>query len=534
MLKRLTIQNYALIDSLDISFPNGLIIITGETGAGKSILLGAISLLLGKKSDISAILDNSKNCIVEAEFGDDTILRRVITPAGRSRSFLNDEPVSLAELTEISHKIIDIHEQHHHLLLSDTDYQLSILDDFAKNNELLKEYQDSFNQHKSIQSKLTAIKNEIANRNKEIDYKQFLFDELETASLVSGELEELEAEQERLAKAEEIKEALYNVSSLFNPGEISLVQNLKEAYSIVDKYSPVIDGLKTIEDRLASCKIELSDIESEISTIIEDIVVSPERLQVVEDRISLLYKLLKKNDCSTIDELIAFKNELDSYLADNSIVEEQQEKLEKELVEANTKMRDLASKLSKKREEFAPELSKQLQVAVRSLEMPHSNFIVSLEKKDDLNILGGDRLEFLFSANGSANFGPISKVASGGELSRIMLALKSVMSSFAELPTMIFDEIDTGVSGKIADKMGEMIGNMAKNMQIFAITHLPQIASKHGAHFLVYKEFDKEEKAVTNIRLLDNQGRVMELARMLSGSKLTDAAIENAKVLLNL
>ena len=532
MLKRLIISNYALINSLDIEFPDGLNIITGETGAGKSILLGAISLLLGKKADATAIMDSTKNCVVEAEFANDIILRRVISQAGRSRSFLNDEPINMAELTSISHKIIDIHEQHQHLLLSDEDYQLSLIDAFAGNGPLLEEYQSQFNSYNKLSSELSTLKRSLAKYLEQMEYSDFLFKELDSAVLVAGELEVLELEQERLAKASELKEALYRAASILRNEESSMMQSLKEVGAQVSAYSSLIEGLASLSERVDSCRIELDDIESEFSTLAENVTVSPDRLMMVEERLSLLYKLMKKHNCDTVEKLIEKRDEIDIFFGDTIGIEDKIDRMTQQLSDLETKLNITAQQLSDKRKEASTKLSKLLEDAIRGLEMPYSLFSIALESAETLSLSGKDRIEFLFSANGGNMFN-VSKVASGGELSRIMLAIKSIVSKFSSLPTMIFDEIDTGVSGRIADKMGQVIGDMASNMQIFAITHLPQIASKGNAHFLVYKEFDAEGKAVTNIRQLDEQERIMEVARMLSGSELSDAAIENARVLLN-
>lgn len=532
MLKRLTIQNYALISSLDISFPDGLVIITGETGAGKSILLGAISLLLGNKADSSVFNDPDKNCVVEAEFGDDTILRRVVSPSGRSRSFLNDEPLSLTQLSEISNKIIDIHEQHQHLLLTDPDFQLLVLDYFAGNGELLKEYVSVFDAHKGKEEELKALDKMIEQSSADADYRQFQFKQLDEARLKDGEMEELEAEQKMLSNAEEIKSSLFEATSLLNPYDTSLTQNLKEAGNILAKCSKYIDSAAELANRMSACRIELSDIEQEISKTAEDIVVSPQRLQEVDDRLSLLYSLLKKHHCTAIAELIQIKESLDNTLYEQGALQQRRVQLQTEADELDKKRKKLSSELSARRSKASAPLAAKLQESICSLEMPHAVFKVDLLPKEKLTPTGADDIAFMFSANGSAKLGNISKVASGGELSRVMLCLKALMAEYTSLPTMIFDEIDTGVSGRIADRMGDMIGSMGKNMQIFAITHLPQIASKKGAHYLVYKEFDKEKGAQTKIRLLSYEERVQELARMLSGSSLSDAAVENAKVLL--
>ena len=531
MLRKLTIQNYALIDSLDITFPEGLIIITGETGAGKSILLGAISLLLGHKAEASVFNDPAKNCVVEAEFDDDLILRRVISPAGRSRSFMNDEPVTLAELTEISNKIIDIHGQHQHLLLSDAAFQLSVLDHYCGAMEDLERYKGVFDEHRSKSEELVKLQKEIDALSSDAEYRDFQLRQLEEAKLVDGELEELEVEQSQLANAESIKGSIHSVAELFNPYESSLVQNLKDASNILSRLSGYLPSFEELAARLESARLEVEDIEQEVERAGEGINISPERLEQVEERMSQLYSLTKKHHCNTIAELIAIRDSLRNTLDGAEELLQRRDNLEKEIAELDRERIHLAKELSKKRSEGAPRLSKCIEEAVRSLEMPRAIFSVEVAESGKLTPKGGDTLRFLFSANGDSRLSDISKVASGGELSRVMLALKSVMARLTTLPTMIFDEIDTGVSGKIADRMGTMIGEMGENMQIFSITHLPQIASKKGAHFLVYKEF-VGDGAKTHIRQLSEQERVMELARMLSGANLTDAAVENAKELL--
>ena len=537
MLTRLSISNYALISSLDITFPDGLIIITGETGAGKSILLGALSLILGKRADSSVFSDTSRNCVVEAEFhdrrtGEEYILRRVITPAGRSRSFLNDEPVSLTDLAAISSRIIDIHEQHQHLLLTDPDFRLGVIDHFAGTAPLLEEYRRVYGEYESKDSEIRSLEDSIAEAERDSEYRQFQLGRLQEARLVSGEQEALEAEQKALAHAEDIRGGLESAYSSLNPEELSVAQLLKDASARLSKYSSYDSRLQPLADRLDSCRIEVSDIEREIEDISSGITVSPERLEAVEERMSLIYSLQRKYGCDSVDALIALR---DSLAASLSGTEEQQERLaelKKELEVLGRRRRELADRLSEQRRGACDALLSELQEDIRSLEMPHAVFRAVVTPTEKLTLSGGDRLDFMFSANGPASLRDISKVASGGELSRVMLSLKGLLARYTSLPTMIFDEIDTGVSGRIADKMGDMIGRMGERMQIFAITHLPQIASKKGTHYLVYKEFGTDGTAATGIRRLDGEERVAEVARMLSGSELTSAAVENARELL--
>ncbi|HIZ85819.1 MAG TPA: DNA repair protein RecN [Candidatus Coprenecus stercoravium] len=536
MLSRLSISNYALINSLDITFPDGLIIITGETGAGKSILLGALSLVLGKRADAAVFSDNTRNCVVEAEFhdkdGGEYILRRVITPSGRSRSFLNDEPVSLAELTAISSKIIDIHEQHQHLLLTSPDFRLSIIDHFAGTASLLDDYRKVYADYESKEAEVAVLEKTIAEAERDAEYRQFQLGKLAEAALVPDEMEALEQEQKALAHAEDIRSGLDSAYSALNPEDMSVAGQLKDAAARLSRcvsYNPELQGLV---DRLESCRIEVSDIENEIETVSSGISVSPHRLAEVEERMSLIYSLERKYGCRNVEELIALRDSLAASIDNTGLMQERLTGLKGELSALKKQMETLAGQLSGQRRSASSALSVKLQEAVRSLEMPMAVFKAEVIPSGRLTSTGGDSLEFKFSANGASSLRDISKVASGGELSRVMLALKGLLAGYTSMPTMIFDEIDTGVSGRIADKMGDMIGSMGENMQIFAITHLPQIASKKGTHYVVYKEFGEDGKASTNIRRVEGEDRVREVARMLSGSELTPAALENARELL--
>lgn len=536
MLSRLSISNYALISSLDITFPDGLVIITGETGAGKSILLGALSLVLGKRADSSVFCDNTRNCVVEAEFhdksGEEYILRRVITPAGRSRSFLNDEPVSLADLAAISNRIIDIHGQHQHLLLTDPDYRLGVIDHFAGTAPLLDEYKKIYDEYTAVEDEAASLEKSIAEEERDAEYRQFQLHKLQEAALVSGEMEALEQEQKALAHAEDIRTGLDAAYACLNPHDISVSQLLKDAATRLSKFAAWDDRLESLASRLESSRIEISDIEREIEDISSSVTVSPQRLDEVEERMSLIYSLERKYGCADVDELIALRDSLATALGGTEQMQDRLSALRQRQQELGTQREVLARRLSEQRRTASGSLSEALQEAVRSLEMPHAVFRAEISGKGRLTATGGDNLDFMFSANGEQSLRDISKVASGGELSRVMLALKGLLARYTSMPTMIFDEIDTGVSGRIADKMGNMIGRMGQNMQIMAITHLPQIASKKGAHYLVYKEFGPDGKASTGIRRIEGEERVMEVARMLSGSELTPAAVENARELL--
>lgn len=547
MLRKLTIQNYALIESLDIDFPDGLVIITGETGAGKSILLGALGLLLGGKSDVSVLKDSSRNCVVEGEFdikgcnidfpdieedADVLILRRVVAPSGRSRAFINDTPVSLGVLSEISDRLVDIHAQHDHLLLTDKAYQLSVLDYFAGTQEILAEYRRINEELSLAKQKLAHLEDEINKNNLEAEYKAFQLSKLEEAALIEGELEELELEQKQLANAGEIKSSLYGSLEQLRPMGNSVVQNFKEAVHLLRKCYTFVPELEEVAQRLESCRIECKDIEQEIENHAADIVDSPERLQIVEERIALIEGLLKRFGAANVAELIERRDTLKREMSNASANLEHVQEYANEVKRITAERVCVAEKLTAARREKIEQLEKRLESGIRNLEMPYAKLNVELYPLDNFTETGKDGIRFLFAANGGGKLVEISKVASGGELSRIMLCLKELMANYTGMPTMIFDEIDTGVSGSIADKMGELIGLMGRNMQVFAITHLPQIAVKGDAHLLVYKSFDENRTARTNIKRITGNERVMEIARMLSGAQLSDAAIENARYLL--
>lgn len=551
MLKSLTISNYALIENLEIEFPEGLVIITGETGAGKTILLGALSLLLGNRADPGVLKNSEKNCVVEAcfgitkeshivklfndeaiDFGEDITLRRVITPSGKSRNFVNDQPVSLQFLKELSERLVDIHAQHQQLLLADSNFQLMVLDSFALNKDLLENYKTEFEELIRLNKKHQELNEKIAKEEAELDYNTFQYNQLKEANLCAGELEEIEGEFRLLSNAEEIKSTLYSMASLMNPSDISMVQILKEMNSTASRISGNYPAAGSISERIESCRIELKDIEEEILASAERVIVSPERAQLLEERISLIYNLLKKHSAESVEELISIQKNLEEKLKLTENNKDEREKLSQQIEAVTEKRENLATELFNKRVAVAKDFESILLGRIKELEMPHAMFETRVEHINTYTFTGNSSVKFFFSANKNTEVRELSKVASGGELSRIMLCLKSVMARGSGMPTMIFDEIDTGVSGKIADKMGNLIGEMAKNMQIFAITHLPQIASKGDCHLLVYKEMDKNNTSRTEIRRISGEERLIEIARMLSGAKLTEAAVANAKELL--
>ena len=547
MLRKLIIENYALIDHLDISFPDGLIIITGETGAGKSILLGALSLLLGAKADSSAINDRERNCVVEGEFdisglnielgeipsmGSSLIFRRVIAPSGRSRSFINDEPVSVNILSALSSHLVDIHAQHNHLLLSDENYQLSILDYFAADTPLLAEYKRLYEEHCRLIKELAEICRRSERLKEEVEYKQYQLEKIEQAAITDdNELEELRIEYNRLSNAEQIAENLCSALDCLKNRPNSIVQNLKESAQFLRKCFTFVPDLQEIERRMESCRVECKDIEEELEKRLEASAASPEDLAKVEQRIDIIEGLLKRYNLSSVSELTDFKEQLKGDIAE---VEESEEKIaaiQARKEEAEAELEKRAQELSNRRKKAAPGLAEAVLEKLRPLGMARARFEIKTERAERLTPYGADRVIFLFCANAGNTMQPLSKVASGGELSRIMLCLKDIMAHYTGMATMVFDEIDTGVSGSIADKMGELIGEMGENMQVFAITHLPQIAVKGKSHLLVYKEVE-EGRSVTKIKRLEGRDRVMEIARMLSGSVLSEAAIRNAEFLL--
>ena len=545
MLKSLQIRNYVLIDSLDVVFPEGLVIITGQTGAGKSILLGALSLLLGSKADTSVIGSHGDNCVVEALFRvpesdsvmrellhdndleDDSgelLIRRVVSSTGRSRSFINDSPVSLQILQSVTTRLVDIHSQHQTLMLSDKSFQLSMLDSFAGNGSLLERCGSLYRRVRELDKEITGLKDKIARIEEEKDYLQSRWKRLDEAHLVEGELESLEEEQGLLANAESVKESLSGVENLLDTA------SLKEARKLLEKASRFVPSAAALAERLESARVELNDIQDEVSEIDSRTEVSAERLEAVESRMSLLYDLMKRYSASSVEELITMRDSLSASLDGAEEINDRLEDLLKEKKVVEEEFLSVSKALHESRCSAAGRFCSEILSSLRSLELDRAVFDVDLVETPS-GETGRDGVRFLFSASGS-NPVEVAKCASGGELSRLMLSLKAMMARFASMPTLVFDEIDSGVSGSVADKMGQMICSMGKDMQVFAITHLPQVAAKGDAHYLVEKSFE-DNGAVTSVRLLDGDERVMEIARMLSGSHVSAAAIQNAKALLS-
>ena len=555
MLSRLLVKNYVLIDSLEIDFPEGLIIITGQTGAGKSILLGALSLVMGSKADASMVSEGADNCVVEAEFemGDDEqlkslieeneaewedghlIIRRVVNRSGRSRAFINDCPVPVQVLQDISSRLVDVHSQHQTMLLSDKTFQMGILDYFAGNASLRESCAELWRRQSSLKSELSSLEAKISRIAGERDYNEAQYKQLESAALRDGELAELEEEQKQLANAEEIKLGLSAAEELFTAaadGErMPLDSLLKEAAKCLSKVGRYMPAASDLSERVDSCRRELDDILSDVSQINSRVDMSQERLDEVEARMSLIYGLFQKHGCTTETELIALRDSLSEMLFDSTQLEEKREELMQQIESVSKDLASVADQLHVSRQDASGSFAENIQASIRGLELPYAIFEVEILEAP-LSANGIDTVQFRFSSTGR-NAVDVAKCASGGEMSRIMLALKAMRARFANMPTMIFDEIDTGVSGSVADKMGSMICDMGSYMQVLAITHLPQVAAKGTAHYLVSKEIDPAtSKAVSTIKRLSDEQRVLELARMLSGSVLTDAAIANAESLL--
>ena len=555
MLTALQVRNYVLIDSLEIDFPEGLIIITGQTGAGKSILLGALGLVMGSKADSSMVSEGADNCVVEAEFetSDMSIrdvleeneaewedghltIRRVVNRSGRSRAFVNDCPVPVTVLQDIASRLVDIHSQHQTLLLNDKAFQLDILDHYAGVTGLRQECARLWKMLSELRNELKGIDEKLARLAGERDYNEAQLKQLEAASLRDGELEELEEEQKQLANAEEIKAGLAAVEELFTSassgGDLpSVTSSLKEAGKQLVKVGRYVPAASELAERVETCRRELEDILDEVVTVNSGTALSETRLEEVENRMSLIYGLLQKHSCADLAELIAFRDRLSDTLVDSTLLEEKRMELKAQVAETQVQLNDIASRLHDQRASAALPFASSIAESIREMELPYAVFEVILNDVP-VSATGCDSIEFRFSSTGK-NAVDVAKCASGGEMSRIMLALKSMMARYANMPTMIFDEIDTGVSGSVADKMGSVICAMGEFMQVFAITHLPQVAAKGSAHYMVSKSIDPEtSKAVSTIKKLSDEQRVMEVARMLSGSVLTDAAIANAKSLL--
>ena len=552
MIKRLYIKNFTLIDELDIELFPGFSVITGETGAGKSIILGAIGLLLGQRADSKAIKTGADKCIIEAHFDlarydmgnffdendiepdeHDTIIRRELTAAGKSRAFINDTPVALALLKELGERLVDVHSQHQNLMLSKQDFQLSVVDIIADDASQLTAYQQLYERYHATGKALEALRQSIEQNRQRQDFIRFQHDELTQANLAEGELEELEQKSETMEHAEEIKNALYEADNRLSGEGTGVIESLRTSISALRQIERVLPDAHELINRLDSSYIELKDVAQEVNSLMENIDFDPSELDTINDRIDRLYALEKKYQAETVGELIAKRDELGRQLGDIENSDEALADLQRQLDQQKAQAQQEADALTKLRTKSARQIEKEMQARLMPLGMPSVRFSIDI-RQEPLGRTGQDQVSFLFSANASTPLQPVSQVASGGEIARVMLSLKAMISGAVKLPTIIFDEIDTGVSGKTAEKMAQLMKEMGEHeRQVISITHLPQIAALGSSHYKVEKE-ETPQGTISRMRLLAPGERVREIAQMLSGSDISEAAIQNAKQLLRL
>lgn len=549
MLQKLAINNYALIDNLEISFGDGLNILTGETGAGKSIILGALSLILGQRAESRYFFNQQKKCVIEGSFKiaefhlkaffedneldyeAETLLRREISSDGKSRAFINDTPVNLTALKQLGEKLIDIHSQHATLEINDPEFQLLVVDSVAKHGDLLNDYRSKFKAYKKATARLQQLISESDKAKADLDYYQFQFDELEKAKLAEDEQGKLEQELYTLNNAEEIKRNLLGACFLMQDGETSAIIQLREAahhLSLLEKFNPLIEEL---HERLKSALIELKDIAAEVENLEQHTHTNDARATEINERLSLIYNLQKKHRVNTNAELLQLQNDLSEKIQQALFGDEEIEKLQKQIVAEKEELDGLAAQLSANRAKTIPDIETQVTQSLAEMGMNGANLKIEHIQIRTFGVNGADQVRFLFSANKGHTLAEMSKVASGGELSRLMLAIKSLIARYTALPTIIFDEIDAGVSGEVANKVGQIMERLSENLQVITITHLPQIASKGQSHYFVYKD-NETATTYTRIRQLDEKERVMEIAKMLSGDKPGESALQNARELL--
>lgn len=551
MLKSLYIQNFALIDSLRIEFHPGFSVISGETGAGKSIILGALSLILGQRADVKQIKQDAEKCVIEGVFdlsnynlvplfermdweyeGDECILRREIWRNGKSRAFVNDSPVYLNDLRSLGERLIDIHSQHQNLSLSDNHFQLNVVDLLADTAQERAEYDEAYADFRATENELIELREQSRKNREEEDYLRFQHTALAEMNLQPGELELQEEELEAVTHAEDIKSGLFSATAILSEDERSvesLLRNVVEILHGVERFYPKLTELTA---RVDSACIELKDVRQEMSGYFEEVELDPERKTLLEERLGAIYDLQKKHSAGTVEELIALRDEMGRKLMNIESMDERLNELEKETEINRSTMMSKASCLSEKRKKAAPQIEQELVERLSYLRMPNVRLQCEFKEKETPDATGVDTVQFLFSANKNVALQPVALIASGGEMSRLMLCIKAMIAGATSLPTIIFDEIDTGTSGEVADRVGAIMEEMGTRMQVIGITHLPQIASKGSAHFLVYKE-DFDHGVTSSIRELSAEERVREIARMLSGAEITAQAVENAKVMLN-
>lgn len=550
MLQSISIQNYALINQLEIDFSDGFSVITGETGSGKSILLGALSLVLGQRSEGNVLKDKEKKCVIECSFSiqkynlqeffekneldyeKEAIVRREILPSGKTRAFVNDTPVSLKTLKELGVCLIDIHSQNQNLVLGSFEYQVGVVDTYAQNAALLAKYQLSFKKYQDLKKDLKNQEEIAAKEKADLDYFQFQLEQLNEVNLVEGEQKEMEEELETLNHAEEIKSGLYQAYGFLSEGESSVISQIKEARSAISKIQGVFAEADSYFERLDSSLTELQDLSQELDRSNELVEFDNGRIDFLNQRLDTIYSLQQKHRVDSVEELMQIRDDLEGKVGKIESSDELIEDLKEQLAGQKIELQKAADNLSNSRKKAIPKIEKTIVNQLVLLGIPNANFKVQITNSEEFQQLGADKVSFLFSANKNGSLEEVQRVASGGELSRLMLSIKYLISHSTALPSIVFDEIDTGVSGEIADKMGSMMNQMAENIQVISITHLPQIAGKGKYHYKVYKA-DDEHETYSNIVLLDKQSRIEELAKMLSGTDLTKAALENAKVLLN-
>jgi DNA repair protein RecN (Recombination protein N) len=548
MLQKLSVHNYALIRELEMELDNGLTIITGETGAGKSILLGALSLILGARADTNVLLDKKIKCVVEGvfrlegaafsdffssnelDFDTVTILRREINPAGKSRAFINDTPVTINILKELGDKLIDVHSQHQTLMLNENSFQLDVIDSFAGNNQLRDEYRAAYTNYRKISKEYNEMLEKAEQNKSDLEYFNFQLNQLEEAKLVEGEQEELEKEQEILEHASEIKLALDNASDLAISRDNSIINLLKELKQSILKIRPFLSEAESFYKRIDSVYIEINDLAGDIEKLASGIEADPDRLIKVNERLDLIYSLIQKHRVKNLEELILKQVELREKVKNIVTSDERMETLQEKLDNELNSLKIIADKMSDRRMKIVPDVELKITELLRQLGMPNARFRIEIFRAGDFNSFGIDKADFLFSANKQVSPENLSKVASGGELSRVMLSLKSVLTKNINLPTIIFDEIDSGVSGEVANKVGQILSEMGKYMQVINITHLPQVASRGSKHYFVFKD-ELDDSTITRIKLLTKEERIIEVAKLLSGSEVTETAIKNAREL---
>ncbi|RKS14572.1 DNA repair protein RecN [Flavobacterium sp. 120] len=550
MITSLSIKNYALIEKLSIDFSKGFSIITGETGAGKSIILGAIGLVLGKRADLTSLKNKEEKCVIEAHFEiskynllpffeendldyeNDTIIRREILPSGKSRAFINDSPVNLQELQELSLFLIDIHSQQQTQELSDETVQFEIIDAIANNKETILEYQSLLKSYKSDKSKLNSLLKRQSESKKEQEYNTFLLDELVAAQLKAREQESLEADFEKLNNVEIIKESIDKSLAIANEEQIGVMHNLNEIKASLQRIASFSTEYHSLLERISSLTIEFDDISDEMNRCSEKLINDPEQLDLISQKLQVIFNLQKKHQVSSVEELLEIQANLENSVLALGNMEEEIAALTISIEQKTVELDAFSTIIHTNRLDSIPVLSQKLITILETLGMPNVRFNIDITTTETYFQNGKDELQFLFSANKGTDFGLLKKVASGGEMSRIMLAVKAILAQYSKLPTLIFDEIDTGVSGEIAIRMGEIMKEMSKEMQIFAITHLPQIAAKGNAHFKVFKSTVGED-TLSELKLLNGEERLVEIAQMLSGTVVSDSALNHAKALLN-